>query len=339
MLNRRNFFQSSLLTTAALLLRKTSQANFRIEGPVNKPLVISTWSTNEKANAEAWRVLGKGGRALDAVEAGVQIPEADPKDTSVGYGGLPDRNGIVTLDACIMDEFGNSGAVMCLERIMHAIKVARLVMEKTPHVQLVGEGALQFALQNGFKQQNLLTAESEKEWKKWLKSSKYDPMTIPKLLEQKTRKDGAGQQHNHDTIGMLALDEKGNLSGACTTSGMAFKMHGRVGDSPIIGAGLFVDNEVGAATSSGVGEEVVRICGSHAVVELMRQGLSPEDACKKTCERIIHKRGEKARDMQVGFIAVNTQGEFAGYALQKGFSYAVQSTEGSKSYEARSIYS
>lgn len=338
MLNRRKFLQSSFFTSAAVLFKQTSLAHTSSKMIGNKPIVISTWAPNIKANAEAWKILGKGGRALDAVEAGVQIPEADPNDQSVGYGGLPDRDGKVTLDACIMDEFGNSGAVMFLEKIMHPIKVARLVMEKTPHVQLVGEGALKFALQNGFKQENLLTPASEKAWKDWLKNSKYDPMTIPKLLQQKTVKDGRGQEHNHDTIGMLALDAAGNLSGACTTSGMAFKMHGRVGDSAIIGAGLFVDNEVGAATSTGVGEEVVCICGSHTVIELMRQGLSPEEACKKTCERIVHKRGEKAKELQVGFIAVDRSGNFSGYALQKGFTYAVQTAEGSKVYDAKSIF-
>ncbi|MGN6165050.1 MAG: N(4)-(beta-N-acetylglucosaminyl)-L-asparaginase [Flavisolibacter sp.] len=304
-------------------------------GVKNNPLVISTWAPNVKATVEAWKILGAGGRALDAVEAGVQIPEADPGDQSVGYGGLPDRDGKVTLDACIMDEYANCGAVMFLEVIMHPIKIARLVMEKTPHVQLAGEGALQFALANGYKIENLLTPESEKAWKEWLKTSKYDPMTIPKLLEQKNE---PGQINNHDTIGMIALDAAGNLSGACTTSGMAFKMRGRVGDSPIIGAGLFVDNEIGAATSTGVGEEVVRICGSHTVVELMRQGMNPELACKRTVERIIKKKGDKAKDLQVGFIAVNTKGEYGGYALQKGFTYAVQTKAGSKVFHSKSIY-
>jgi N4-(beta-N-acetylglucosaminyl)-L-asparaginase len=334
MLNRRKFVQSSVLTSAALLFHKTIFAADRSASVKNNPVVISTWGDNVKANAEAWRILGANGRALDAVESGVQIPESDPADQSVGYGGLPDRDGKVTLDACIMDENGNCGAVMFLENITHPIKVARLVMEKTPHVQLVGEGALQFALANGFKAENLLTPDSEKAWKDWLKTSKYDPMVIPKLLEQKQ----AGQKENHDTIGMIALDAAGNLSGACTTSGMAFKMRGRVGDSPIIGAGLYVDNEVGAATSTGVGEEVVRICGSHTVIELMRQGMSPEQACKKTVERIVRKRGAKAKEVQVGFIALNTKGEFGGYALQKGFTYAVHSKAGVKVYNSKSIY-
>jgi N4-(beta-N-acetylglucosaminyl)-L-asparaginase len=336
MVNRRRFLYATGLTSLALAFKKSWAAtSLPLQVVKNNPLVISTWAPNVKANAEAWKILGTGGRALDAVEAGVQIPEADPTDQSVGYGGLPDRDGKVTLDACVMDENGGCGSVMFLEGIMHPIKIARLVMEKTPHVQLVGEGALQFALQNGYKIENLLTPESEKAWKEWLKTSKYDPMTIPKLLQQKNE---PGQQNNHDTIGMIALDAAGNLSGACTTSGMAFKMRGRVGDSPIIGAGLFVDNEVGAATSTGVGEEVVRICGSHTVVELMRQGLSPELACKKTVERIVKKRGEKAKDIQVGFIAVNNQGEYGGYALQKGFTYAVQTKAGSKVYHSKSIF-
>jgi len=335
MLNRRKFLQTSVISSAGVFFSKTIFAAGTSNTLKNSPIVISTWAPNVKANAEAWKILGANGRALDAVEAGVQIPEADPNDQSVGFGGLPDRDGKVTLDACIMDENGNCGAVMFLENIMHPIKVARLVMEKTPHVQLAGEGALQFAIANGFKVENLLTPESEKAWKDWLKTSKYDPMTIPKLLEKKS---DPGQQNNHDTIGMIALDGNGNLSGACTTSGMAFKMRGRVGDSPIIGAGLFVDNEVGAATSTGVGEEVVRICGSHTVVELMRQGMSPELACKRTVDRILKKRGDKAKDLQVGFIALNTKGEFGGYALQNGFTYAVQSKSGVKVYNSKSTY-
>ncbi len=304
----------------------------------NNPVVVSTWAPNVTANAEAWKTLRSGGKAVDAVEAGVRIPEADPNDMSVGYGGLPDRDGKVTLDACIMDENGNCGAVMFLEGIKHPISVARLVMEKTPHVQLVGSGALQFALANGFTIENLLTEKSEKAWKDWLKESKYDPMTIPTLLKEESKKDRRGQQNNHDTIGMLALDSKGNISGACTTSGMAYKMRGRVGDSPIIGAGLFVDNEIGAATATGVGEEVVRICGSHTVVELMRQGLSAEAACKKTVERIVKKRGTASKDLQVGFIALNKNGGYGAYALQKGFTYAVQSNTGVKVFDAKSIY-
>jgi len=338
MFNRRQFIHSSALGSLALLFKDPFSLDAKDVSIINSPIVISTWAPNVKANEVAWKILNKGGRSLDAVEKGVQVPEADPTDQSVGYGGLPDRDGKVTLDACIMDENGNCGAVMFLEGIMHPIKVARLVMEKTPHVQLVGDGALRFALSNGFEIENLLTPESEKEWRKWLKDAKYDPMTIPKLLNEKNQNNIPGQKDNHDTIGMLALDASGNLSGACTTSGLAFKMRGRVGDSPIIGAGLFVDNEVGAATATGVGEEVVRTCGSHTVVELMRQGLKPEEACKRTVERILKKRGTAAKTLQVGYIAVNTKGEFGGYALQQGFNYAVQSKKGVKVYDAKFFY-
>lgn len=335
MFNRRQFLQTTGLSSLTFLFKNSYGAQ---TGLKNNPIVISTWAPNVKANAAAWEVLKKGGRAFDAVEKGVQIPEADPSDQSVGYGGLPDRDGSVTLDACIMDEHGNCGSVMCLEHIMHPISVARLVMEKTPHVQLVGEGALQFALAHGFKKENLLTPAAEKTWKEWLKEAKYDPKQSIEILDNQSKKNLPGQINNHDTIGMIALDAAGDLSGACTTSGMAFKMHGRVGDSPIVGAGLFVDNEVGAATATGVGEEVVKICGSHAVVELMRQGSNPEAACKKVVERIVKKQGAKARDLQVGFIAVNKAGQFGGYALQKGFSYAVHSKAGVKVYDAKSIY-
>ncbi|MBD0331644.1 MAG: N(4)-(beta-N-acetylglucosaminyl)-L-asparaginase [Chitinophagaceae bacterium] len=333
MLNRRRFLHSSFFTSVSLLINRQLLANEQTYVIKNQPIVLSTWGDNVMANAEAWKILSAGGRSLDAVEKGVQIPETDPNDKSVGYGGLPDRDGHVTLDACIMDERGNCGAVMALEHIMHPISVARLVMEKTPHVQLAGEGALQFALANGFQKQNLLTPESEKAWKEWLKSSKYDPITDEANGIKK------GQLQNHDTIGMVAMDVNGNISGACTTSGLAFKMHGRVGDSPIIGAGLFVDNEVGAATSTGMGEEVVKICGSHTVVELMRQGISPELACKKAVERIIKKQGVlRAKNVQVGFLALNKKGQFGGYALQKGFTYAVRSSSGVKVVNSKSMF-
>lgn len=317
MTTRRKFLKLSALTTSLFAFNRSKASELLSAENKNtiKPIVISTWRFGVEANAAAWEVLSKNGRALDAVEQGVKIPEADPKERSVGLGGRPDRDGRVTLDACIMDENMNIGSVACLEHIMHPISVARAVMEKTPHVMLVGDGALQFALSQGFKKEKLLTQESEAEWKEWLKTSQYKPVV---------------NIENHDTIGMVALDMNGNLSGACTTSGMAFKMHGRVGDSPIIGAGLYVDNEVGAATATGHGEEVIRIAGCHAVVELMRQGLSPEAACKKAVERIIgsaKKRNKALSDLQIGFIAINKKGEHGAYCLQKGFNYAVYSRE------------
>jgi N4-(beta-N-acetylglucosaminyl)-L-asparaginase len=327
MLNRRKFLKGSALSASFLAVQKSGIAAVLPSTPAiaGKPLVISTWDFGIPANQEAWKVLSAGGRAIDAVEKGVQIPEADPKIQTVGYGGLPDRDGFVTLDACIMDHLGNCGSVAAMEHIMHPIAVARLVMDKTPHVMLVGDGALQFALENGFKKINLLTPESEKAWKEWLKTAKYEP-TINienKLYDKAAPKKLPGNQYNHDTIGMLALDANGNLSGACTTSGMAFKLHGRVGDSPIIGAGLYVDNEVGGATSTGVGEEVIRNVGSFLVVELMRQGYPPEEACKEAVMRIIKKKPETAKSIQVGFLALNKKGEYGAYAIQKGFSFAV----------------
>ena len=305
----------------------------------NDPVVVSTWDFGKTANLGAWEVLKKGGRALDAVEAGARIPEADPTNQTIGYGGLPDRDGYVTLDACIMDENYNCGAVMFLEHIIHPISVARLVMEKTPHIFLAGEGALQFALANGFKKQNLLTPQSEKDWKEWLKSANYKPgVNIENRLYNKENDPMPGGPDNHDTIGMLAMDANGNMSGACTTSGLAYKMHGRVGDSPIIGAGLYVDNEVGAATASGVGEEVIRIVGSHLVVELMRQGRSPEAACKEAVERIVKRNPAKSKDIQVGFVALHKNGTYGGYSLQKGFTYSVQNSKVQKVFPAESYY-
>ena len=340
MSSRRKFLQNSALGSAGLLLgRKFHSENGIYESVNGQPVVISTWAPNVKANADAWKVLSKGGSALDAVHMGVQVPEGDPDDQSVGYGGLPDRDGRVTLDSCIMDEKGNCGSVMCLEHIMHPISVARLVMEKTPHIILVGEGALRFALANGFRKENLLTPSSEKAWREWLKTSKYDPMVTPEGLMEKNKQQAVpGQLNNHDTIGMVAMDASGNLSGACTTSGLAYKMHGRVGDSPVIGAGLFVDNEVGAATATGVGEEVIRIVGSHLVVELMRQGLKPEAACKAAVERIIRKSPDRAKTLQVGFIALNKKGEYGAYSLQKDFTMAVKSNKEEKVYQVKSVF-
>ena len=293
---------------------------------LGRPCVISTWDFGVAANQAAWAVLSKGGRALDAVEAGARVPEADLKNHSVGKAGYPDRDGHVTLDASIMDEHGNCGAVAAIEHIAHPISVARRVMEKTPHVLLVGEGALQFALEQGFPREELLTPESRKAWQAWLKTANYKPVANSETLTYGKALGTPGAKDNHDTIGMLAIDAAGNLSGACTTSGMAWKLRGRVGDSPIIGAGLYVDNDVGAATSTGVGEEVIRNCGSFLVVELMRQGRSPQEACKEAVARIV-KRKPDAKDLQVGFLAINKQGEVGAWAIQTGFTYALCDAE------------
>jgi N4-(beta-N-acetylglucosaminyl)-L-asparaginase len=326
MKNRRDFLKTAVIASVGLSLQsfktESNEENDSTAKKGSKPIVLSTWNFGIQANEEAWKILKNKGRALDAVEAGVKIPEGDPNERSVGYGGRPDRDGRVTLDACIMDENANIGSVACLEYIKHPISVARMVMEKTPHVMLVGDGALQFALSQGFIKENLLLEESEKEWKEWLKTSQYKPIA---------------NIENHDTIGMIALDADGNLSGACTTSGMAFKIHGRVGDSPIIGAGLYVDNEIGAATATGHGEEVIRISGCHLVVELMRQGKSPQKACEEAVARIvklIKNRNKELKDIQVGFIALNKQGEYGSYCVQGGFNYAVYDESGNRLIEA-----
>ena len=323
MYNRRKFIKLSALSASlATFIPRMVKAGSDDITTSSLPVVISTWDFGIAANAAAWEILKKGGRALDAVEAGAKIPEADLKNHSVGRAGYPDRDGIVTLDACIMDEYGNCGSVAAMEDIAHPISVARMVMEKTPHVMLAGDGARQFAIQNGLHKEHLLTPESEKAWKEWLKKAEYKP-----VINIENQQHMRGDKYNHDTIGMLAIDSKGNISGACTTSGMAFKMHGRVGDSPIIGAGLYVDNEVGGATSTGVGEEVIRNVGSFLVVELMRRGYHPEEACREAVNRIIKKKPQTAKDIQVGFLAINKKGEYGAYAIQKGFSFAVCNKE------------
>jgi N4-(beta-N-acetylglucosaminyl)-L-asparaginase len=317
-----------------------------------RPVVISTWDTGLAANKGAWEVLSRNGSALDAVEAGVRVTESSI-NCCVGLGANPDRDGHVTLDASIMDHQWNCGSVAFLERIKHPISVARRVMEKTPHVMLVGEGAQQFAVAEGFPLEPAgLSADAKKAYKEWLKTSEYKP--VINIENTKSSREGHGPHNdlgssgpwapsrlpngdwNHDTIGMVAMDASGNLSGSCTTSGMGFKMRGRLGDSPIIGAGLFVDNEVGAVTATGQGEDVIRICGSHSVVEFMRQGLSPEAACKAAVEKIARIKKEKAKEIQVAFIAINKKGEVGAYALQKGFSYAIKNNSEEKMVEVKS---
>lgn len=312
--SRREFIAKSLFATAAtsILIGKTN--TLFANRPNTRPIVISTWDHGLAANVGAWGVLSKGGRSLDAVEQGVRITESDPNVTTVGIGSAPDREGHVTLDACIMNEHGDCGSVAAIEHIVNPISVARMVMEKTPHVMLVGEGALQFALANGFKKEKLLTEKAEQAWKEWLKTSKYKPII---------------NIENHDTIGMLAMDKQGNISGACTTSGLSYKMRGRVGDSPIIGAGLYVDNEVGGACATGLGETVIRQCGSFLVVELMRQGMDPTSACKEAVKRIM-KHEKNIQDLQVGFLAINKQGVIGSYAIHAGFNFALHDQTGNK---------
>lgn len=323
MKNRRAFIKQSVALGAitALGTPPTTQArNIKKKSTFGKselPSVISTWNT-QKAAQEAIRTLQNGGSALDAVENGVKIEEANPDNQTVGYGGLPDRDGIVTLDACIMDAKGNAGSVTYLQDIKHPISVARKVMEDTPHVMLSGEGAYQFALEKGFQKENLLTEKSKKAWEKWLVEKEYKP--IPNI-------------ERHDTIGMLAVDQNGVMAGACTTSGMAYKMHGRVGDSPIIGAGLFVDGSIGGAVATGLGELVMKTLGAFLIVELMRQGADPQTACEEAVKRIADKYGT-GPDAQVGYIALRPDGSYGAFSMLKGFNYALGNLQEVSLYDA-----
>lgn len=285
------------------------------------PVVIATWD-NRLATAAAWEILAGGGRALDAVEAGARVPEANPEDTSVGYGGFPDRDGHVTLDACIMDEFGNAGSVCFLEHIMHPISVARRVMERTPHVILAGEGALQFALSEGFQKENLLTDVARKAWEEWKVKAEYKPVI---------------NFERHDTIGIVALDAQARVAGACTTSGLAFKMRGRVGDSPIIGAGMFADNEVGAAAATGLGEMVLRTLGCFLLVEEMRRGRHPQKAAEIVVRRIAQKYPQQAAENQVGFVALDKKGRHGAFAIHPGFNYALYQRGENRVFEGGSM--
>lgn len=316
-MKRRAFIQNTSLAGVGLALGSQANASNAIEekqktkNPSTIPLAVATWNV-PNAIKTAWETLSANGNALDAVEKGVMVEEADENNQTVGKGGRPDRDGNVSLDACIMDQKGNCGSVVYLQNITHAVSVARKVMEETPHVMLAGKGAELFAVEKGFKRENLLTEASKKAWENWKKEAKYQPII---------------NIENHDTIGMLTIDKNGDICGACTTSGMAFKMAGRVGDSPIIGSGLFVDNEVGAATATGMGEEVVKTVGSFLIVELMRNGKSPQEACEEAVYRIV-KKNPNYKNFQVGFIAVNKVGVVGAYAIQKGFSYCLATENG-----------
>lgn len=342
MINRRKFIRASVFTSFATIAADKILARNMETSIIGKPVVISTWEAGIQANKAAWEVLSKKGKAIDAVEKGVMVTEAS-QNCCVGLNANPDRDGFVTLDASIMDDKFNCGSVAFLERIKHPISVARRVMEKTPHVMLVGVGAQQFAVAEGFPlEAQTLSPEAQKAYDNWLKKSEYKPPAIN--IENKqghgpfapTRLDNG--EWNHDTIGMVAMDSFGNLSGSCTTSGAGFKMRGRVGDSPIIGAGLFVDNQVGACTATGQGEDVIRVAGSHSVVELMRQGLSPEAACKKVIERIVKIKKEKAKDIQVAFLAVNKKGQVGAFAIHPGFDYAIRTNQVEKLVKAKSWF-
>ena len=301
-MKRREFFKTSAVGLAA---SSTIFGGTDIKINKNNPLILSTWSHGIPANDAAWDILENNGSPMDAAEAGARVSEADPTITSVGFGGLPDEQGNVTLDSCVMDHTGNCGSVAFLQNIMHPVSVARKVMEETKHVMLVGEGARQFAISQGFKEIDLLTDESRISWKDWKKEQRE--MT---------------PHETHDTISVLVQDKNGDMAGACTTSGWAYKLHGRVGDSPIIGAGLFVDNEVGCAAATGLGEEVIKTTGSFLVVELMRQGYDPTKACEEALNRVI-KAHNGNPDFQIGYIAMRKDGKIGAACLKWSFEYAL----------------
>ena len=338
-INRRGFIHLSSFGLTSFTLPGFVHKSVLIN---KKPIVVSTWDAGLNANLAAWKVLSTGGTALDAVEQGVMVTENEI-NCCVGLGANPDRDGHVTLDASIMDHQFNCGSVAFLERIKHPISVARRVMEKTPHVMLVGSGAQQFAISEGFSlEKDELSKDAKNAYENWLKKSTYKPIYNVERQSEIPKNDAAynaphklsNGEWNHDTIGMIALDAQGNLSGSCTTSGAGFKMRGRLGDSPIIGAGLYVDNEVGAVVATGQGEDVIRVAGSSAVVEFMRQGKTPKEACKLVIERIRRIKKEKAKDIQVCFIAINNKGEYGAYALHNGFNYAVHSEKGNELLES-----
>lgn len=346
-MDRRKFINLSGLSITSFSIPNFIP-NLTGSNSINKiqPIVASTWDAGMRANVAAWSVLKNGGTALDAVEQGVMVTESEI-NCCVGLDANPDRDGIVTLDASIMDHEFNCGSVAFLEKIKHPISVARKVMEKSPHVFLVGSGAQAFALANGFTlESGELSEQAKKNYKEWLKKSKYQPVINVEKNQSVTYLDPSYQapkkladgNWNHDTIGMIALDQFGNLSGSCTTSGAGYKMRGRVGDSPIIGAGLYVDNEVGAVVATGQGEDVIRVAGASAVVEWMRQGKSPEEACRLVVEKVNRIKKEKAKDIQVCFVAINKAGKVGAYSLQKGFNFSVHNDQGNTLNDASYLF-
>ena len=304
-MNRRLFFNSLLIGVgAASILKERAYANKKKNNSVVKtPISICTWDFKE-ANFQAGMALESGKDALSSAIIGANVEEDNPKNSTVGYGGAPDREGTVTLDAAVMDYKGNCGSVLGVEKVVNVSSLARDVMQKTPHVILSGKGAQNFAIQNGYKLKSLLTNESKKNWMEWKKKAVYNPKT---------------NVENHDTIGILCLDKKGNIGGACSTSGLAYKMEGRIGDSPIIGSGLYIDNNVGGAVATGLGEEIIKIVGSFLVVELMRNGKTPKQACDEAILRIY--RNNKNPKFQVAFLALDKYGNSGSSCLQEGFSY------------------
>ena len=322
--SRRKFISRSAVAFAGgtVLSRATgAPAPSLPELSARAPVFVSTWPFGLPANLAALAVLKRGGSGLDALEQGIWVVESDPDNASVGLGGIPNAAGIVQLDACIMSGPGHgAGSVGAVSGFRHPISIARRVMETTRHVMLVGKGAEEFAAKNGFERGPKVSPKQKAAWQKW-------------QAEQAAKAKAAKAAPNHDTIAMVALLPDGNLFGGCSTSGWGFKIPGRVGDSPIIGSGLYVDNEVGAAGATGIGENVMRYCGSFLVVEYLRQGLHPQEACLETIKRIA-KQDPKGFDLSINFIALDKQGRFGAAGTGQGFEYSVACDAFSKVFQS-----
>jgi N4-(beta-N-acetylglucosaminyl)-L-asparaginase len=328
-ISRRNFFNRTVgLSASALIMPSLSGYLNQDKSKGIKPLIITshTNDTGQKAMETGWEILKNGGSAVDAVEKAANVIELDPEDTSVGYGGLPNENGIVQLDSSFMDgKTYSAGAVACLENIKTPASVARLVMQHTDHVLLVGAGALQFAKAWGFQEENLLTEKARKIWLRWKEEmSQDDDWGIPDHLKNLPKKESYWRdfpdiEHHYGTTNVLAIDMNGDIAGCTTTSGLSFKINGRVGDSPIIGAGLYVDNEVGAAGATGRGEDVIKSCASYYIVLRMKEGRTPQQACEDALQMIVDKYRKVNPDFfpSEKFVAINKYGEL-GCTTMKG---------------------
>ncbi|HOS72363.1 MAG TPA: N(4)-(beta-N-acetylglucosaminyl)-L-asparaginase [Bacteroidales bacterium] len=328
-ISRRKFIGRSIgISTGALVLPSAEAFGMQVKSGSTIPLIITSHAndTGRKALEEGWKILAAGGSAVTAVETAANIIELDPEDTSVGYGGLPNEKGVVQLDASFMDgRTYSAGAVACLENIKTPSSVARLVMQRTNHVLLTGAGALEFAKAWGFREENLLTEKARKIWLRWKEEmSAIDDWGPPEHLKDQQKLESWWQdfpeiEHHYGTTNVLAIDKNGDIAGCTTTSGLSFKLNGRVGDSPIIGAGLYVDNEVGAAAATGRGEDVIKSCASYFMVLRMKDGRSPQQACEDALHMITDRYKKVNPDYfpSEKFVAINKYGE-TGCASMKG---------------------
>lgn len=355
-ISRRNFVSKTAgISAGALILPSIGGSGIQDRNKgIIRPVIITSHAniTGQKAMEAGWEILSKGGNAVDAVEGAANIIELDPEDTSVGYGGLPNERGVVQLDASFMDgKTYSAGAVASLENIKTPASVAKLVMQRTDHVLLVGTGALEFARAWGFSEENLLTEKARKIWLRWKEEmSPMDDWGAPEHLQniiqkEAYRHDFPGIEHHYGTTNVLAIDANGDIAGCTTTSGLSFKLNGRVGDSPIIGAGLYADNEVGAAGATGRGEDVIKSCASYFIVLRMKEGRTPQQACEDALEMIVDRYRKVNPDFYPSekFVAINKSGE-VGCATMKGKSnplmsvvtqYGYRKFEGTVSYPDR----